>query len=136
MPYCVATDISTYLSNFTLSVTSEPTLAQVTQMCVDASENIIDPVVRRYTALPVADVEGLKYLKQWTVYCVLASVYHTIEAEPALSIIYDDKCRGMMEAFLDDPGLIVTPRPESVDVALAGGSTRPEVKWLKDEDQW
>jgi hypothetical protein len=136
MAYCTIEDVQTYVSNFTFDSTSEPKATQVTQMCDDVSDNIIDPVLRRFLELPITDDEGLAYLKQWAVSCVLASVYRAIESEPALSIIYDDKCQAFKDAFMNDPGLVVTPKPGITDQPIVSGSTRPAPKWVKNEVQW
>lgn len=135
MDYCVTADIQTYLANFKIDAGSDPSVTQVDQMCTDVSENIIDPVVGRYLDLPIVGDVGLNYLKQWAINCVLASVYRAIESEPALSIIYDDKCQGMKHAFENDPGLVEEPFSPN-ERAQVKGSTRPETNWKRNESQW
>ena len=134
--YCTAVDVQVYLANFVLDATSQPTLTQVEQMCTDVSDNLIDPIIRRIISLPVTDAQGLLYLQQWSTNCVLASIYRAIESEPNVSIIYDDKCTEFKQAFMDDPGLVVTPTPGASDTPRGGGSTRPDPVWVKNEQQW
>ena len=63
--YCTVADVQTYIVNFVLDTNSQPTLAQVSQMCLDVSDNLIDPIIRRIVTLPVTDTDGLNYLQQW-----------------------------------------------------------------------
>ena len=135
MAYCTVVDVQIYITTFIFDTESEPTLAQVTQMCEDVSDNVIDPIVSRHVELPVSNVVGLQYLQQWAVNCVLASVYRSIETEADLSVIFDGKCQDMKDAFLDDPGLVEDPF-ESNERGGAKGSTRPETNWKRNERQW
>lgn len=135
MAYCTVEDVQTYLTTIILNNDSQPTAPQVTKMCGDVSDGIIDPVISRFVILPVVDEVGLEYLKRWTVNCVLASLYRSIEAVPELAIIYDGKCQTMKDTFMNDPGIV--SEPTSVNArGEAGASTRPETKWVKNESQW
>lgn len=135
MDYCTIADVQTYVANFVFGKDSNPTDAQVVAMCTDMSENYIDPVISRSIALPVTNPVGLQYLQQWAVNCVLASVYRAIESEPELLVIYDNKCQAFKDDFMNDPGLIDTPFSQPV-AGIPKGSTRPTIKWQKNEEQW
>lgn len=134
MAYCTIADVQTYLATIILNDESQPTAGNVSQMCIDASENIIDPILERYVTLPVADTVGLAYLKQWSITCVLASIYRALDLVDQ-STIYDDKCRVMKEAFENDPGIVSEPTILN-SRGEAGTATRPDPVWVKNEDQW
>jgi hypothetical protein len=135
MSYCTVDDIRNYVASFIIDSTSTPSEDKVEAYCIDSSGSI-DALLRMYTELPVTDVEGLEYLKQWSINCVLANVYRSIESEPELCVIYENKCMQYRNDFIDDPGLVVSPIPSKEGVPTVVGSKRPRPKWHKNEVQW
>ena len=132
MSYCTVDDVQIYIGKNILSENSQPTKNQVMQMCED-TEGVIDSFISTFATLPITKTTALSYLKKWAIDCVLSSYYRAIESEPELSLVYDTKCRGYEERLIADPGIIQDP-PSGI--ARGGGSTRPTVKWKKEEGQW
>ena len=132
MSYCSVSDVQIYIGKNILSENSQPTKAQVMQMCED-SGGVIDSFISTFASLPITKATALSYLKRWSIDCVLASYYRAIESEPELSVVYELKCKGYEERLQAEPGIIQDPPSGG---AKAGGSVRPDAIWKKNEVQW
>lgn len=135
MPYCTASDVQVYLTNITLSTITKPTLAEVTQMCTDVSDNVIDPVIRKYLTLPITDSVGLNYLKQGAIYSVMASVNRGFFGATEDVINLEAKFDDFLLKLKNNNTLLVLQN-EEYPVTTHSVARTPKYNLDQDEDLW
>lgn len=135
MAYCTVDDIQPYLIHVTLSTTSQPTKEEVSKLCDDVSDKLIDPIIRNYVDLPITDRVGLDYLSGgatiWVVAQVLRSLYGLTEQVLQL----DTKWDNFLARISTNNAILNKP---NTNFPSAKGTTRRTPKYTLDreEDVW
>ena len=135
MAYCTVADVQRYLTNVTITTASQPTKEEVSGMCDDVSDNIIDPIIRNYVTLPLTDSVGKNYLKQGAIYFVLASVQRAFFGVTELVISLEDKFEEFLDKLKSNNALLEL---DNSNYPKTASSTRrtPKYNLDYDEDLW
>lgn len=132
MAYCTVSDAKPYLTNITLSSTTDPSEEEVSKMCDDVSDNIIDPIIRNYIDLPLTDTVGLAYLKQGAIYFVISSVNRSFFGMTELVISLEARFDAFLERLKTNNALLIT---NNSDYPKTAHNTRRDIKYNLDHDE-
>lgn len=132
MAYCTVDDVQPYLIHITLSDTSQPTKEQVSQLCSQVSNNIIDPIIRNYLTLPLEDKVGLAYLRQGAIWGVVSQVMTSIHGITVEPTSWDLKFDNFLEMLRTNNAVLIKPND---DFPKASGTTRRDAKYTLDSDE-
>jgi len=135
MAYCTVGDVQSYLTYVTLSDTSHPTKEQVSKLCDDASDNIIDPIIRKFIDLPLTDSIGLAYLKQGAIYFVVTSVMRSLGEVGDVLIRLEEQYNLFLTNLKTNNAILTKPNSNYPKTAY---NTAREPKYNLDysEDLW
>jgi len=132
MAYCTIDDVQAQLSHLTLTTSTKPTLAQVTQWISDIGDG--DMLARLRGVLTTSDIDttGEAFLKNINVYGVVARVYKATRSLPEVAQNYQDLYDSAMDAIVKNPAILITKAQDRGPAS----STAPDVVFHRNTDEW
>jgi hypothetical protein len=131
MAYCTVDDVQPYLIHVTLNTTSQPTKEQVSKLCDDVSDNIIDPIIRDVITLPLTDPVGLHYLQggatDYVVMTVLMALYGATDVVIGLKASHVT----FLNTLRTNNSVLIKPNDQ---MPKTQGSTRHTPRYTMDPD--
>ena len=132
MAYCTISEVQAQLPHLTLSTTTKPTLAEVTQWVTDVGDGEMLARLRGVLDTSLIDATGTAYLKNLNIYAVVARVYTALRNQPEIADTYKEMYEDGMSAVVSNPAIVITLSSDRG----AQTSTAPTVIFKRNTDQW
>ena len=105
MAYCTSSDVQSEIQNTDFDTTTRPTLAEISQFCLDVSGQL-DAILKGYSVtVPVTDATTLLFMKRVALSGVCSRVFFAIGQEPEKAKFYQDQFDRNVDMIRKNPNI-------------------------------